>query len=413
MIGGTVIKKKIGILSYRFPPLEGRDADFCLSFFKNLRRFDIDSYIITHKGFRNGTGNIKDISKKYIYRIRDSFIFNFLRRYAVFRELLRIILFPDQFASWIANAIIKGIHIIKEKKITHLFVMTPPASNLLIAYFFNLFTKVHLIIYIADLWTENPYLKLKRRYHFPIARRLEKSVLSKAKIILCASKKYIPILEKNSIDPHKCHFIPFGFDTRSFKNIKPMKLKKYTILHAGTIYPGKYVNPVHLFKAVRLLLDERADLQRHFQIVFCGKYPNYVEDLISRMGLENIVVLKGYLPKKRALKYILSSDLNLLLLYPRRGTEIIIPSKIYEYMKSGKKVLGLVPKNGISGKMINKHNLGRVIHPDNINEIKEYIINQIERYLKKKSDKKINKFDLDKFERFNITKKIVRLIENT
>ncbi|MHA1830111.1 MAG: glycosyltransferase [Candidatus Helarchaeota archaeon] len=406
-----IVEKKIGILSYRFPPLNGRDADFCSSLFKNFDKLRIKSYVITSKlDFYENYIRDNKLHNKMIFRIREFFIIKFLRRYKIFRVIFRYLLFPDQYVSWILYSLIRGTHIIKKNKITHLFVMVPPASNLILGYMLKKLTNIKLMIYLADLWTQNPYLNLKKRYYYFIAKHLERKILNETDLIFIASEKYIDILNNIKINSSKIFFIPFGYDDSAFRNISPIQFKRFTILHAGTLYPGNYVNPIHFFQAIKLLLDERKDLSDKFQIIFCGKYPKYVEKLVKEMNLNNVQLL-GFISKKSTIELMISSDLNLVLLYPKKETEIIIPSKIYEYMRAKKPILGLVPINGICAKLITQNKVGVVIDPKKIKEIKDFLIKKINYFIKSKKLVEYPDNEIKKYERLNLTKRILYLIK--
>jgi hypothetical protein len=270
----------------------------------------IKSYILTSNvNFFDGL-KFDNYSTNNIERINEILILKFLRRYKVFRALFRKLLFPDQYVSWLPFAIYKGKKIIRKNKITHIFIMVPPASNLLLGYLLKIYTNVRIILYFGDLWTANPYLNLKNRYYYNISKILEKAILKKADSIICASPEYINILKKYDLADKKLHFLPFGYDEDSYKNIKSIKYKKFTIVHAGTIYPGNYVNPIHFLKAVKLLIDENSKLRDDFHIIFCGKIPIYVKKLVKKFNLDKIIHVKGLLPQKDALKLIKSSNNN-------------------------------------------------------------------------------------------------------
>ncbi|MHA1268756.1 MAG: glycosyltransferase [Candidatus Helarchaeota archaeon] len=334
----------------------------------------------------------------------------FLRNYKFFRVLFRIICFPDQYCSWTPYAIYKIIKIIKKRRITHLFVMVPPQNNLILGYLLKQFTKVRIIFYLADLWTKNPYLNLKKRYYYLIAEFYEKKIFRLANCLLVASNGYIRLLKDMGIQLDKLIFIPFGFEEDSFNDIRPLKYNKFTIVHAGTLYPGKYVNPIHLFKAIELIKNERRDLIDKIEVILCGKIPKYVEKMVNNMELNNQIKLLGYLSNKRANQIMMSSNLNLILLYPKKDNEIIIPSKIYDYMRANRPILGLVPPSGTCANFIINNKLGTVINPNKITQIKDFLIKNLELFSKFKKEDNIRFNNIKEFERKYITKRIVWLI---
>jgi len=403
-------------VSFRYPPFTGRDADLSSSLFKYFKKIGVETFIITSKPtfFDKLLNNSEEIINGNILRVSEFFILRFLRRFKVFREIFRTIMFPDQYLDWTLMTLPRAVQFIRKNRITHLIVTVPPANNLLLGYLIKKLTNSRLIFYLRDLWTQNPYLNLNRRYYYILAKKIERKVLKNADKILVASDSYRKILSNSGISSKNVYFIPIGYDESLFMGIRPLKLKKFTILHAGTIYPGNYVNPIHLFRALELISKLNYDILDRFQVLFCGKCPEYVSDLVYKFQLKNVKIL-GNLPKKSALRLMISSDLNLVLLYPKKETKIIIPSKVYEYIKANKPILGLVPPDGECAKIIRKFKFGTVINPNNIIEIKNFILNKI----KKDNDITIqnsisedysNEFQKS-FERLNIAKRILQLID--
>jgi len=62
----------------------------------------------------------------------------------------------------------------------------------------------------------------------------------------------------------------------------------------------------------------------------------------------------------------------LFLMQAGRGSEIVVPGKLYEYLRSGRAILGLFPQ-GEAPAIIRAARAGRVIAPDDVCGIRQQI----------------------------------------
>jgi glycosyltransferase involved in cell wall biosynthesis len=104
--------------------------------------------------------------------------------------------------------------------------------------------------------------------------------------------------------------------------------------------------------------------------------------------------------------------MNLLLLYPRKETEIIIPSKVYDYMRSGIQILALIPTNGVCADLLKKNKMGIIINPKDIVKTKNIISNELKRHLEGENNRIKEIRNIEKYERKNIIKKLLKIINN-
>ena len=85
-----------------------------------------------------------------------------------------------------------------------------------------------------------------------------------------------------------------------------------------------------------------------------------------------MVNLKGYLPHRESLAYLLQGDMLLLTLNSGIGGEVIYPAKVFEYLAVNKPILALVPE-GVSVELVRSTKSGVVVDPDDMEEIKRAI----------------------------------------
>jgi hypothetical protein len=82
----------------------------------------------------------------------------------------------------------------------------------------------------------------------------------------------------------------------------------------------------------------------------------------ENLGLGGVVVLFGHLPHRQSLELAAKADALLVILGTGAGNEAVYPGKIFEYLRLGKPVLSLGPRESICGSLVKS--LGRGIHAD-------------------------------------------------
>ena len=93
--------------------------------------------------------------------------------------------------------------------------------------------------------------------------------------------------------------------------------------------------------------------------------------------------------------------------------ELIVTGKLFEYIKSGRPVLGLVPE-GEAAKIIRETRSGFVIHPDNLDEIKKFLWGCYQSWKSRKPllNETPDAQAIEKYNRQKATKKLAMLFDD-
>jgi len=87
-----------------------------------------------------------------------------------------------------------------------------------------------------------------------------------------------------------------------------------------------------------------------------------LEERVRCCGLKDVVEVVGYVSHTESIRYLMSSDMLLLLLSEGMG-EGMVTGKIFEYLASGKPILALVPR-GEAERLVIRYARGVVVPPD-------------------------------------------------
>ncbi|MBA7518220.1 hypothetical protein ES705_10288 [subsurface metagenome] len=109
--------------------------------------------------------------------------------------------------------------------------------------------------------------------------------------------------------------------------------------------------------------------------------------------------------------YLKTSALLLLPLNNTSNVRGIIPGKIFEYLAAKRPILAIGPTDGDTAKILNYTNAGRISGFEDSTGLKTNILAIYHDY--KKGNLKSNTTDISKYSRKNLTKELVKLLNES
>jgi Glycosyl transferase 4-like domain len=213
------------------------------------------------------------------------------------------------------------------------------------------------VAYFSDPWSRNPYVsRISSRitaYH----RQLESQVLAEADLVLFTSPEMerlalgeFPSLlsGKTGVVPHG--FVPSWYELARAAAPPPGPLR---ILHTGHFYGPR--SPLPLLQALQGL-NSRGDLASRLFFSFYGSFPASDRDLVRNGGLEPFFDIHGVVPYLESLALMHQHDALLLIDAPLRdqSESVFLPSKLVDYVGSGKPVIALTPREGATSRVLSE-----------------------------------------------------------
>lgn len=284
---------------------------------------------------------------------------------------------PDARKFWIKPSIKYLSKYLKNNPVNLVVSTGPPHSMHLIGLGLKKKLGVKWIADFRDPWTNIDFFKeLKlssradKKHH-----RLEQEVLDNADGIVAIGKGVI----KNLLEiPEKTPLtiIPNGFDENDFDEIAPLKKDGFTIAHFGSI--NKTRNPEGLWDALVKLKKDDPDLANNIKVKLFGKVDYYVFENIKKLGISDLIERIDYLPHDQMIQELVNTDLLLLMINRVENADRISTGKIFEYIGSGRPILGLGPVDGDAAEILEKANAGNMYDWDDISGIEKSIISHFE-----------------------------------
>jgi len=170
--------------------------------------------------------------------------------------------------------------------------------------------------------------------------------------------------------------VPNGFDPEDFIDLMPRRTvdeKSFVLTHAGNFYATRRPEP--LFKAVRMLQD-RGELGRPICLQLLGQRDfegEPLDQLAGQYGIGSSVRLLGQVAHRKALEYMLGSDVLLAVGLCGGIVEPQVPGKLYEYFGVGKPVVAIAARDGAIADIMTRAGLADQVgdpdHPETIADI--------------------------------------------
>ncbi len=396
-------KKTILMIALDFPPCQSAGVQRTLKFAEYLAELGWQPIVLTvnEDVYRNvdKQQQIPDEIKVYRCHSYDSSVdFAYKGKYFGWSKI------PDRWWSWAINAIPMGKSLISKYKPSVIWSTYPVSTAHYIGY------KLHQhsgIPWIADY--RDPlqcrYDSNVERYSF-VAKWIERKAIENACKAIFTTEKAAQMYQK--LYPNellsKFAVIENGYDEANFENLPVIAVKeteKFVLLHSGSIY-SEGRDPSELFLALSELKQENKLSQENFILMFRGGVCTEKHSkTIKKLAIEDIVTFTQNIPYKESLIEMMQADCLLILQGALFNNQI--PSKAYEYIRTGKPIMALTGVGGATEGLLEKVTTG--YGAASAKELKKELAVILTNKSRKSDD-----FDTQKFSRYTRTKELHDLL---
>ena len=206
------------------------------------------------------------------------------------------------------------------------------------------------------------------------------------------------------IASREVHLLTNGFDTDDFRESSQnlgLKEKEIEIVYSGVIDAIR--NPLPFLEALKKAFENSSKTVR---LRFVGKVSINVEEYVKEDAwLIDHVEFVGYVKHQQVFEYYQSANILLLILTTTKNAQGNIPGKLFEYMASGKTIIGLGDPEGDAATIINQIQAGKVFSQDQ----QDKIITFLQEF--KLSEKPRNQNLIENYSRKNLSKQLALILE--
>jgi glycosyltransferase involved in cell wall biosynthesis len=303
---------------------------------------------------------------------------------------LKWVVIPDIQMGWNAFALKPALRILGAADA--IYTTSPNESAHLLGLALKKLTGKPWVVDLRDPWTFESVGKHLRdsRFRMFVERRMERACFGSADAIVIntpqAARRYRAIYPEYA---GKMRTITNGFDAGEMARAagasdlptpwRDVPEGAFVISHIGEFfrYKGAERTPETILRAFEELLAEGAVSTGECRVIFAGGLPSETLERINALGLEDLIDAPGVVSHFDAMRLMLGSDL-LILFDPNEDGRTYVRSKLYEYLGTGKPILGAVPE-GASRELLEKTGSGLLVHPDDVEGMKAAIKTSLER----------------------------------
>ena len=380
------MKKRVLIITYYWPPSGGSGVQRWLKFVKYLVRAGWEPYVFTPE---NPSYTIQDHS--LLRDIPDSVEvvkFPIWEPYQLFFKIASVLgsknlqqtdfvstdkksfikrvsgwirgnfFIPDARVCWIKPSANYLHDFVIRNQIDKIITTGPPHSVHLIGL--RLKKRNPDLRWIADFrdpWSEWDLLDtfslttLARKIH----ASQEHKVLQKSDVVLTVTPFYLERFK--ALGAQHVELITNGFDEDDFAAITHVRTTKFTIRHIGGM--DELRDPRPIMQAIKELYLENENFRTDIVIEFVGSVNSSFRLFVEQDSiLSQIARFRNHIPHNELLSVYGNTDVLLLVLAHQSVAVGNLPGKLFEYLASGKPILGVGAVNGDAAEILRQTKAG-------------------------------------------------------
>ncbi len=313
---------------------------------------------------------------------------------------------PDARIGWVPFALAAAVRLQRRQSVHAVFTSGPPHSAHLVGRAMKALFGLPWLADLRDAWPDMSYvadLPASR-----LARDLESLVcthtLRAASARVTVSGDVASWMTQRTCLPFD--IVPNGFDPDDVARAVPVTLPGFSLVHTGNLGPAR--NPSPIWEVLR----SEPDLFQDVRVVLVGNVDRAVNDEIARFGIGDQVVERAYVPHDEAIGYMKAASLLLLPINRVERAAGIVTGKIYEYVASGRPVLGLGEPGGEADRVLRSSGAGRVFAYDDVEGIRSWLMHHVHAWRGGSPVRGAGREEADNWSRRAQTRDVARLLDN-
>ena len=307
------------------------------------------------------------------------------------------ILIPDAKLTWKWFAVPLGKKVIKQEAPDIIFSTSPPPTTHRIAQQLASWSAIPWLADFRDPWTNIYYYD--QTPLGPLAakknKRLEEKVLRSADKITVVNHGFFNELP-DSIRA-KMQRITNGYDPDHIlaqENI-PHRNEAFTIRYFGSLKINQ--RPTAFLEALSRIENERPEIAHRIRFEFFGSLDSSVEAEIESICDQITFKKSEFIQHSDMMALLPKSDLLLLSIGNSKNSSYALSTKVFEYMISGSKVLGIGPSQGAAAEVVAKTGIGKFFERDDTAGVYAYLITCFEAFNSNESAFTIRNESMEKY----------------
>jgi glycosyltransferase involved in cell wall biosynthesis len=382
------VSRRVLVLAYYFPPMGLSGVQRTLKFVKYLPQYNWHPTVLTvdPRGYlaRDET-LLEDLSGKPVTVVRTAgagpmrllakkgtVALPAERTRKVLSRVSDALFIPDNKIGWRSTAVAKALALHAETPFDLIFATAPPFTDFLIGADIKRRINRPLVLDYRDPWVDYPFRWYPTPLHRLLHRTLERRALRASSHVITTNRrvKELILQRYKFLTYHDVEIIPQGFDPEDFAGArkKPTggaKQRKMRITYAGVFWEDRV--PDYFLRALHDLYEQHPRMRGRIEAVFVGTFREENQKLVTKLGLQDSVTVRGYCSHRDTVQALVESDVLWMIV----GDDVGSPGKAYEYIGARKPILACVPEGFLRSAMLEAG--GVVVPPTDVAGIRRSI----------------------------------------
>jgi hypothetical protein len=286
---------------------------------------------------------------------------------------------PDERIFWVDKATTRAKKLIKEGSFNCLYTTGPPFSILLGGLWLKRQIDIPWLAEFRDPWTLAPYQDFPNAMHRKSASDVEAELAEKADAIVMVTPGFTRMMqEKYPAGSKKIFCVPNGFEFDDFDGLQRKgRNESFTVVASGTVF-GRY-NMNDFVSGLEEMKRTASGSFEKMKVRFQGLSDYRLNRRLLESGLNTRCESVGFVNHAANIRDLVNADLLVITLAKVKNSEGHIPSRIYEYLASGTKILAICPDGDLK-ELIRNFPCVTILEPGDIDAVRDALVDGVRQW---------------------------------
>lgn len=259
---------------------------------------------------------------------------------------------PDARVWWVRPSVKFLKEYLREHPVDAIITTGPPHSMHLIGLELKRALGVKWIADFRDPWTDIDFYAQLKLTSWADAKhkRLEGEVLREADQVLTVSWHWADDLRK--LGAGNVEVVTNGYDPDDLPSPPEPVDEAFSLVHIGSLSPTR--NAPELWAALKKIRDEDPAFAAKFKLRFVGPVDHTIAESVEKAGLGAHLERTGRVTHEEAMREMQRARVLLLLVNDTPNLLGILPGKLFEYVSTGRPILGVGPTEGDVSRVLDR-----------------------------------------------------------
>lgn len=259
---------------------------------------------------------------------------------------------PDARVWWVRPSVKFLKEYLREHPVDAIITTGPPHSMHLIGLELKRALGVKWIADFRDPWTDIDFYAQLKLTSWADAKhkRLEGEVLREADQVLTVSWHWADDLRK--LGAGNVEVVTNGYDPDDLPSPPEPVDEACSLVHIGSLSPTR--NAPELWAALKMICGEDPAFAAKFKLRFVGPVDHTIAESVEHAGLGAHLERTGRVTHEEAMRHMQRARALLLLVNDTPNLLGILPGKLFEYVSTGRPILGIGPTEGDVSRVLDR-----------------------------------------------------------